>query len=49
VRGEGEEEEGSRRSKDKKVNAEGRLLLEKIEELGWIIWNGDIKGDEKGE
>jgi len=36
VRGE-EEEEGRRRSKDKKVNTEGRLLLERIKELGWII------------
>jgi len=49
VRGEGEEEEGSRKSKDKKVNKEGKLLLERIGELGWVIWNGDIKGDEEGD
>jgi len=49
VRGEGEEEEGRRKSRDKKVNAEGRVLLERIEELGWVIWNGGINGDEEGE
>jgi len=31
------------------VNAEERLLLGRIEELGWIIWNGDMKGDEEEE
>lgn len=45
----GEEKRRKRRSKDKKVNVEGRLLLEKIKELGWVIWNEDIKGDEERE
>jgi len=31
------------------MNMEGRFLLERIEELGWVIWNGDIKGDGEGE
>lgn len=28
-------EKKGRRSKDKKINAEGRLLLDRIEEIGW--------------
>jgi len=53
--GEWEEEEGKdkeelgRRSKDKKINKEGRKLLEVIEERGWMILNGNVKGDEEGE
>jgi len=43
-----EEEEG-RRSKDKKVNREGRYLIEALEEAGWWIFNGGRKGDEEGE
>ncbi|XP_020298257.1 uncharacterized protein LOC109862594 [Pseudomyrmex gracilis] len=47
-----EEERGEgtrRKSKDKKLNAEGRKLVNKIEEMGWTIWNGDTRGDEEGE
>ncbi|XP_070170412.1 golgin subfamily A member 6-like protein 22 [Polyergus mexicanus] len=47
----GEEEEigKNRNSKDKKSNREGRRLVEMLEETGWSIVNGNIKGDEKGE
>ncbi|XP_070157223.1 uncharacterized protein [Polyergus mexicanus] len=47
----GEEEENgkNRNSKDKKSNREGRRLVEVLEETGWSIINGNIKGDEKGE
>lgn len=41
--------EKGRRSKDKKVNGEGRRLLECIEKRGWSILNGSIGGDEEGE
>ncbi|XP_024893159.1 golgin subfamily A member 6-like protein 2, partial [Temnothorax curvispinosus] len=49
-----EEEEGGglgegRRSKDKKVDREGRLLVKSLEERGWEIFNGNVKGDEEGE
>lgn len=43
-----EEEEGdmerSRCSKDGKINREGRLLVNFIEERGWMLFNGRIKG-----
>ncbi|XP_046145496.1 trichohyalin-like [Osmia bicornis bicornis] len=45
----GEEGEGERKSKDKKQNAEGRVLLEALRETGWEILNGNISGDEEGE
>ena len=38
-----------RRSKDKKVNAEGKKLLKVTEETGWFILNGNIEGEEEGE
>ncbi|XP_077255453.1 uncharacterized protein LOC143893678 [Temnothorax americanus] len=49
-----EEEEGGglgegRRSKDKKVDREGRLLVNSLEERGWEILNGNVRGDEEGE
>lgn len=34
------EETEERKSKDKKVNREGRILLERINERGWVILNG---------
>ena len=46
--GEGEEEKG-RRSKDKKINREGKRLAEEIEKVGWGILNGCTVGDEEGE
>jgi len=42
-------EKKSRNSKDGKINGEGRKLVEKIEEWGWSIWNGNTIGDEEGE
>ncbi|KAM0731212.1 hypothetical protein ACS0PU_002272 [Formica fusca] len=46
-----EAEEGGkgRRSKDKKINGEGRKLIECIENRGWSILNGSVKGEEEGE
>jgi len=42
-------ERKSRKSKDRKMNREEKKLVEKIEEWGWSIWNGNIIGDEEGE
>jgi len=39
-----EEEVEGRRSKDRKVNREGRYLLEVLEEAGWFIFNEGGKG-----
>lgn len=36
-------------SKDEKINRKGRKLVEFIEEKGWCVFNGNVKGDEKGE
>lgn len=41
--------EGGRRSRDKKVNREGRDLVDDLKEAGWYIFNGCGKGDEEGE
>ncbi|XP_029164823.1 uncharacterized protein LOC114936023 [Nylanderia fulva] len=47
--GEEEGEEGKgRKSRDTKVNGEGRRLVKKLEEKGWAIMNGGIAGDEEG-
>ncbi|XP_071568793.1 uncharacterized protein [Temnothorax nylanderi] len=46
---EGRGKERGRKSKDKKVNKEGRTLIEFVEERGWMILNGGMKGDEEGE
>ena len=46
--GEEEEDEGGRRSKDRKVNRDGSSLVKLIEETGWEILNGSIEGDEEG-
>lgn len=48
MRRKGEEEEDDercRRSKDKKINAENRIMLKILGELEWFILNGDIEGD----
>lgn len=34
-----------RRSKDEKKNREGRRLVRIMEEKGWSIFNGNVKGD----
>ncbi|KAL6419496.1 hypothetical protein ACFW04_011365 [Cataglyphis niger] len=45
-----EEEEGvGRRSKDKRINKEGKELLRWIKKAGWTIFNGCTKGDVEGE
>ena len=53
VEWDGEEEEakgeGSRRSKVKEVNREGRSLCRYLEETGWGIMNGSTVWDEVGE
>jgi len=47
---EGEEGESrERKTKDRVVNAEGRKLVNWIEENGWSIFNGSMRGDEEGE
>lgn len=46
---EGGEERKERKSKDKKINREGRELVRFLEEKGWGIFNGCVRGDEKGE
>jgi hypothetical protein len=45
-RGEGN---GKRKSKDKVENAEGKRLMEWIEENGWEIMNENKQGDEDRE
>lgn len=39
----------NRRSKDKKVNSEGRELIKFVGEIGGNILNGVINGDREGE
>ena len=46
---EGEDEERSRESKDKKINDERRKLVRMLGEVGWVVLNGNIAGDEEGE
>nr|XP_012232396.1 PREDICTED: golgin subfamily A member 6-like protein 22 [Linepithema humile] len=38
-----------RASKDKRINREGRKMIEFIEERGWGILNGCTKGDDEGK
>jgi len=42
-------EEKSRASKDKRVNKKGKILIEFMGKRGCVIFNGNIKGDDKGE
>ncbi|KAL6419614.1 hypothetical protein ACFW04_013702 [Cataglyphis niger] len=45
-----EEEEGvGRKSRDKRINKEGKELLRWIKKAGWTIFNGCTKGDIEGE
>jgi len=46
---EGEEEGIVRKSKDVKVNEEGRKLIGGLEKRGWGILNGTVEGDEEEE
>jgi len=48
VEGEGGERQ-ERKAKDEVINGEGRRLVEWVEEMGWGIMNGSMKGDEEGE
>jgi hypothetical protein len=45
----GERGDGKRKSKDKVENAEGKRLMEWIEENGWEALNGNKQGNEEGE
>jgi hypothetical protein len=44
----GERGDGKRKSKDKVENAEGKRLMEWIEENGWEALNGNKQGNEEG-
>lgn len=46
---ESEEKEKWRNSRDKEVNREGKELLRLIEDRGWEVGNGNLRGDERGE
>lgn len=43
------QEETGRRSKDLKINRDRKRLIEFIEERGWSVFNGRVKGDEEEE
>lgn len=47
VRNDGEG--GSRNSKDRKINGDGKKLCKLMGEQDWWIMNGNTKGDEEGE
>ncbi|KAH0821738.1 hypothetical protein GEV33_001053 [Tenebrio molitor] len=47
--GEEERVDGKRKSKDKVENAEGKRMMEWIEENEWEVLNGNKQGDEEGE
>lgn len=42
-------ERGKRQSKDRKINGEKRKMVDFLEEKGWRIFNGNVRGDEEGE
>ena len=48
-RGEEEEEERGRGSKDGMINAEGREIIENMREAGLHVLNGNVEGEEIGE
>jgi hypothetical protein len=43
------ERDGKRKSKNKVENAEGKRLMQWIEENGWEVLNGNKQGDEEGK
>lgn len=45
----GEIEKRERKTKNGKVNKDGRRLVEFVEGRGWGLLNGCIKGDEEGQ
>ncbi|XP_036145030.1 uncharacterized protein LOC118646393 [Monomorium pharaonis] len=44
-----EPDKGERTSKDGIINTEGRRFLEMVKQKGWVILNGNVKGDKSGE
>jgi hypothetical protein len=40
---------GKRKTKDREEIAEGKRLMEWIEENGWVVLNGNKQGDQEGE
>jgi hypothetical protein len=44
-----EQGDGKRKSTDKLKNAQGKRLMEWIEENGWEVLNGSKQGDEEEE
>lgn len=48
-KGEWEKNWKGRKSKDKKLNAEGRVMVRWVEEVGWTIFNGCVKDDKEGD
>lgn len=44
-----EENENARKSKDQIMDKTGKRLITEIEDKGWIMLNGNWKGDEEGE
>src|SRR5436190_10980259 len=42
-------EERKRKSRDEVMKGEGRKIVNFIGEMGWSIFNGDMRGDEEGE
>jgi len=43
------EGERNKNSKDRKMNKDGRVLVEFLKKRGWVILNGCTVGDEEGE
>lgn len=41
--------ESGKQSNDRKVDKEGRLLVDFIAERSWILLNGNVRGDKEGE
>ena len=46
---EGEDGETIRKSRDRILDKNGKILIEEIEEQGWILLNGNWEGDKDGE
>lgn len=47
--GHGGSEKRRKNSKNKKMDREGERLVDFLEDRGWSIFNGSIRGDEGGE
>ena len=46
---EGEDCETIRKSRNRTLDKNGKILIEEIEERGWILLNGNWEGDQDGE